>query len=194
MQALFDNCNQHISANRDPDLRLDRVLAGTQQWLDAQVLLEPLEKQFDLPALAVQLADELGLQGEVVGQKCDTPAGLVLDHDTGQGCRVVLARIKHRQHTGLIAQHGAPIQQRVQLDGDNPGMAQGKRISAQIGGDALQAIKDMGAAARLARSSAGDGQAVAAARLGVHVQTIARIESGEPGVAIGHVLCLLALY
>jgi HTH-type transcriptional regulator/antitoxin HipB len=73
-------------------------------------------------------------------------------------------------------------------------MAQGKRISADISGDALQSIKDMGAAARQARTSAGEGQAVAAARLGVHVQTIARIESGEPGVAIGHVLGLLALY
>jgi HTH-type transcriptional regulator / antitoxin HipB len=73
-------------------------------------------------------------------------------------------------------------------------MAQGKRISAEISGDALQAIKDMGAAARLARTRAGHGQAVAAARLGVHVQTIGRIESGEPGVAIGHVLGMLALY
>ena len=73
-------------------------------------------------------------------------------------------------------------------------MAQGKRISADISGAALQAIKDVGAAARLARTSAGEGQAAAAARLGVHVQTIARIESGEPGVAIGHVLGMLALY
>ena len=73
-------------------------------------------------------------------------------------------------------------------------MAQGKRISADIDGAALQAIRDMGAAARLARTSAGEGQAAAAARLGVHVQTIGRIESGEPGVAIGHVLGLLALY
>ena len=73
-------------------------------------------------------------------------------------------------------------------------MAQGKRISAEIGDDALQAIKDLGTAAKLARTSAGHGQAVAAARLGVHVQTIARIESGEPGVAIGHVLGMLALY
>ncbi|CAN5191436.1 hypothetical protein BH11PSE10_BH11PSE10_15430 [soil metagenome] len=77
---------------------------------------------------------------------------------------------------------------------DNPAMAQGKRISADIDGAALQAIKDMGAAAKLARTSAGEGQAAAAARLGVHVQTIARIEAGEPGVAIGHVLGLLALY
>lgn len=73
-------------------------------------------------------------------------------------------------------------------------MAQGKRISADIDSDALRAIKEMGSAAKLARTRAGEGQAAAAARLGVHVQTIARIESGEPGVAIGHVLGMLALY
>ena len=73
-------------------------------------------------------------------------------------------------------------------------MAQGKRISPHIASDALQAIKDMGDAAKQARTQAGDGQSAAAARLGVHVQTIARIESGEPGVAIGHVLGLLAIY
>ncbi len=73
-------------------------------------------------------------------------------------------------------------------------MAQGKRISEHIATDALQSIRDMGAAAKLARTNAGEGQAAAATRLGVHVQTIARIESGEPGVAIGHVLGLLSLY
>ena len=73
-------------------------------------------------------------------------------------------------------------------------MAQGKRISVDIDGNALQAIKDLGAAARSARTAAGESQGAAATRLGVHVQTIARIESGEPGVAIGHVFGLLALY
>lgn len=73
-------------------------------------------------------------------------------------------------------------------------MAQGKRISVDIDGNALQAIKDMGVAAKQARTQAGEGQAAAAARLGVHVQTIGRIESGEPGVAIGHVMGVLALY
>jgi transcriptional regulator with XRE-family HTH domain len=73
-------------------------------------------------------------------------------------------------------------------------MAQGKRISADIPGEALDTIRQIGAAARAARTRAGEGQASAAARLGVHVQTIARVESGEPGVAIGHVIGLLALY
>ncbi len=73
-------------------------------------------------------------------------------------------------------------------------MAQGKRISVDIDDHALQTIKDMGAAAKQARLRAGEGQAAAAARLGVHVQTIARIESGEPGVSVGHMIGLLALY
>ena len=94
--------------------------------------------------------------------------------DQGQG----------RGRTGLVRagfQHNAP-------------MTQGKRISADISDHALQAIRELGTAARLARSAAGEGQSAAAARLGVHVQTIGRIEAGEPGVAIGHVLGLLALY
>lgn len=73
-------------------------------------------------------------------------------------------------------------------------MAQGKRISDDIAPAARLAIQTLGAAARQARLLAGEGQAAAAARLGVHVQTIGRIEAGEPGVAIGHVLGLLALY
>lgn len=73
-------------------------------------------------------------------------------------------------------------------------MAQGKRISADIPAPVHDAIRAMGAAAKAARTRAGEGQAAAAARLGVHVQTIGRIESGEPGVAVGHVLGLLAQY
>lgn len=73
-------------------------------------------------------------------------------------------------------------------------MAQGKRISADIPQAVLQSIRELGAAAKQARLQAGEGQAAAAARLGVHVQTIGRIEAGEPGVAVGHVLGLLALY
>jgi DNA-binding XRE family transcriptional regulator len=73
-------------------------------------------------------------------------------------------------------------------------MAQGKRISADIPAPVLDAIREMGAAAKAARTRAGEGQAAAAARLGVHVQTIGRIEAGEPGVTIAHALGLLALY
>lgn len=77
---------------------------------------------------------------------------------------------------------------------DNARMSRGKRISTDIGDDALHTIQALGAAARAARLAAGEGQAAAAARLGVHVQTIGRVEAGEPGVSIGHMVGLLALY
>lgn len=80
------------------------------------------------------------------------------------------------------------------LRGDNAAMTQGKRISTDIGDDALQTIRALGAAAKAARLASGEGQAAAAARLGVHVQTIGRVEAGEPGVSIGHMVGLLALY
>ena len=73
-------------------------------------------------------------------------------------------------------------------------MAQGKRTSADIDTRALQQLQALGAAAKQARLQAGQGQSAAAARLGVPVQAIARIEAGEAGSSVGHVLGLLALY
>lgn len=73
-------------------------------------------------------------------------------------------------------------------------MSQGKRISTEIGDDAVQTIRALGAAARAARLATGEGQAAAATRLGVHVQTIGRIEAGEPGVSVAHLVGMLSLY
>jgi hypothetical protein len=39
--------------------KLTGALAGTQKTLDAQVLLDPLEEQLDLPAQAAQVRDQL---------------------------------------------------------------------------------------------------------------------------------------
>lgn len=49
MQWFLVNGDQHVSADRDPDLRLDRVLVGAIKGLDSAVLLDPFEKQFDQP-------------------------------------------------------------------------------------------------------------------------------------------------
>ena len=103
MQAFLGNGDQHVCADRDPDLRLDRVLVGAIKRLDSQVLLDPFEKQFDLPALAVQICNQLGFEGEVVCQKRDALASVVLDHHTSQRGGIVLAGIKDGQHTCLIA-------------------------------------------------------------------------------------------
>ena len=73
-------------------------------------------------------------------------------------------------------------------------MARGKRVSDDIPDAAQQALKAIGRALRRERTERGDSQTAAGERLGVHVQTVARIEAGEPGVAAGHVLGMMALY
>jgi hypothetical protein len=43
-RALFDDGDQHVGRHGDPYLRRHCVLAGAEEGLDAQVLLDPLEK------------------------------------------------------------------------------------------------------------------------------------------------------
>ena len=104
VQTLFHDGDQYIGAHRDPDLRLDGVLAGAQKRLDAQMLLDPLEEQLDLPSLSIQQRDHFGFQGEIVGQKREPLARfLVPNDDAAQSGGIVLARVEHCQHARLIA-------------------------------------------------------------------------------------------
>ena len=103
LKTLLDDRNEHISADSNPDLRLHRILALAQKCLDSEMLLDPLEEQFHLPALPVQLRDQFGCQRKIVGQKRNAFAPLVFDHDSAQCGRIVLARIKHRERANLVA-------------------------------------------------------------------------------------------
>jgi hypothetical protein len=58
MQIYIGNGNQHVSADRDLDLRLGRVLVGAIKRLYLQVLLGAFEKKIDLLAL-----QDLALRG-----------------------------------------------------------------------------------------------------------------------------------
>ena len=77
LKTFLHNSNQHISAHCDPDLGFHGVLAGAQKRLDAQMLFDPFlvpfsgEEQFYLPALPVQLRDQIGFEGKIVGQEGD---------------------------------------------------------------------------------------------------------------------------
>src|SRR5665647_1028114 len=105
MQTFLRDGDQQVGRYGNPYLRLHRVLAGAKEHLDAQVLLDPFEEQLHLPALAVKIADQLGLQGKVVGQKHQPLPAVVLDHYPTHRCGVILARLISCQHTSLIAQH-----------------------------------------------------------------------------------------
>ena len=53
LEALLDNRDQDVDRDGDPDLGLHRVLGGSVERLDVQVLLNPFEEQLHLPAAAV---------------------------------------------------------------------------------------------------------------------------------------------
>ena len=105
MQTFLRNRDQQVGRYGNPYLCLDGVLAGAEEDLDTQVLLDPFEEQFDLPALAIQVGDQLRLEREVVGQKNQALASIVLDHHPAHRREIVLARKMAGQHASLIAQH-----------------------------------------------------------------------------------------
>ena len=83
----------HISEyqHRDqgnPYLRHDCIAAGSEKSFNLQVLLDPLEKQLDLPASLVDIGNGFGSQLEIVGQKkiLLTCVGILVT-DSAQGNR-----------------------------------------------------------------------------------------------------------
>ena len=105
MKTFLGDGDQQIRRYGNPDLRLHRVLAGAKEDLDTQMLLDPFEEQLHMPALAVKIADQFGLQGEVVGQKHRALSAVIFDHHPTYRCGVILARLISCQHTRLIAQN-----------------------------------------------------------------------------------------
>ena len=126
LKTLLDDRNQHIGADRNPDLRLHRILALAQKRLDSEVLLDPLEEQLHLPSLPIQRRNQFWLQRKIVGQKRHAFALLVLDDDAAQRDRVVLARIKHRKCAHLIADNvGILAIHRLRIPAREPGIPLG---------------------------------------------------------------------
>ena len=79
MEPLLDDRHQHIDRDGDPDLSLHRVLGGAEKRLDAQVLFDPLEEEFDLPSAPVKFRDRERGQHEVVRQEHQPLSGLEID-------------------------------------------------------------------------------------------------------------------
>ena len=131
-EALLDDGHQDIDGDGDPDLRLDSVLGGTEERLDAKMLLDPLEEQFDLPAATIQFADGKGGQVETVGEKDETCVVLdIVELDAPQRDRVVLARAYASEHDRVIAAQAG-------------GLVDGMRIPAPVLGVRLGADDEEG--------------------------------------------------
>ena len=75
MQTFFQDGNEQINGDGGPDLGPHRVGRRAVKGFDAQVLLEPFEEAFDLPAAPIQVGDGQSWHGEVVGQEDQGFAG-----------------------------------------------------------------------------------------------------------------------
>jgi hypothetical protein len=56
-EALLNDGDQDVDGNRDPYLRPNRVVQCAVELFDPQMLLDPFEKQFDLPAAFIEGAN-----------------------------------------------------------------------------------------------------------------------------------------
>jgi len=67
--VLLDNGYKHINGNGNPDLGLHRILRGPIKCFDPKVLLDPFEKQFNLPTAAIELGNGQSRKSKVFGYK-----------------------------------------------------------------------------------------------------------------------------
>ena len=65
----FDVCDQKIMDKRDIDLGHDGVFAGSKKALDFEILFDPLEEDFNLPALFVNSGNDRRRQFELIGNE-----------------------------------------------------------------------------------------------------------------------------
>lgn len=68
----------------DVDLRFDGIFVAAKEAFDLEVLLDPLEQQFDLPALFIESGHFAGRAGEVVGDEDERRFALPCDPDFAQ--------------------------------------------------------------------------------------------------------------
>jgi hypothetical protein len=103
MQTFFQDGDQEINGDSTPDLGADGVGRGAVKGFDAQMLLEPFEKQLDLPAAPIQLGDGQGRHGEVVGEENQPLAGLgIAKANAPQRGGIIVLGFWACRHHGLI--------------------------------------------------------------------------------------------
>jgi len=103
MQAFFQNSDEQIDGDGCPDLGAHRVGRGAVEGFDAQMLLDPFEEEFDLPAAAIELGDGQRRHGEVVGQEDQGLARFwVAIADAAHGDGIIVLGVQPGEHHGLV--------------------------------------------------------------------------------------------
>ena len=79
-------------------------LVGTEKRFDAQMLLDPFEKQLDLPATFVELGDDQSGKLKIISEEGESLVCLfVVENDVAQILRIVVLRFYACETNCLIA-------------------------------------------------------------------------------------------
>ena len=109
-------------------MRLDGILWSAKELLDAQMWLDPFEKQLDLPARFVQGTDRGGRRSKQVGQEDERLADLeILEPNASQVNGVALMSVEPGQRNGLIADNTLRPIARCRIDTPEIGVCLGAR-------------------------------------------------------------------
>jgi len=89
VESLFQDGDQQINADSDPDLGFDGVGRCAVKGFDSQMLLDPAEEELHLPALLVNIGDGFCGNGKDIGQVDKTFVGVQVHvGHPAQGLRV----------------------------------------------------------------------------------------------------------
>src|SRR5688572_20505179 len=72
MQTFFDDSNQDVNCDGDPNLGSARIFRCAIEGLDSQMLLDPSKKEFYLPTTSIELSNRESGQEKVVCEKHQT--------------------------------------------------------------------------------------------------------------------------
>ena len=114
---LSGDGDEGINTHGDPQLGANRVLRASVKGFDAQVLLEPFEEQFNLPALLVELGDQQSSQREVIGQKDQVTGVLsIVEAYPAQFVWIVFSGVEAGERDGLVTAQPCGFIHRMQTN------------------------------------------------------------------------------
>ncbi len=103
-KLFLQDGDQDVNRYGDPYLSSYRIVRRARERLDTQMLLDPLEKQLDLPSASIKPCDGNGWFVHVVGQEDQSLAGIRIDiDDAPQDVGVMADGVDPRHDDGLVA-------------------------------------------------------------------------------------------
>ena len=106
LELLVKDGHHEVNGDRNPDLALHRIGAGTEVVFDTQVAFDPFEEEFDLPSRLVELGHGERWDLQVVGEEDEMLGGLCIEvAHSAQRMGEVGCCFEKRRRSNLIAEN-----------------------------------------------------------------------------------------